>query len=190
MTLWLPRNDEQAREIKAKYPEVFSFSEIAQLFPQILGRELAWMVPSALVLAFLLLVYYYRSLSLAFLASTPFFSGIGLYFLVSAILKTPTTFISVIGLIMVFGFSLDYGIFATDLMRREETQPDNGIWSGLAIGTLSNIAGFMPLVFCHHPVLYSLGETLLCGTIGTFLGSIWGIPGFYAAWVRAREVKS
>ena len=179
LTLWLPNEVSETDKIKAKYPDVISFLDIAMLFPKIFASELSWMMPLSLGLAFLILIFYYRRLSLGLLAVTPFFSGLGLYLIMTFIFSWTTSFISVIGLIMVFGFSLDYGIFATDLMRRQKLRPDEGVWTALSVAGLVNMAGFLPLMVCSHPVLSSLGRTLFFGTIGTYLGSVWGIPGLY-----------
>lgn len=179
LTVWSPGSNRETELIKARYPEVISFVDIAMLFPKVFAQELKWMTPLSIGLAFLILVVYYRRLGLAALAVTPFFSGLGLYLLFAMILSWKTTFISVIGLIMVFGFSLDYGVFATDLMRRQRDRPDDGIWTALSVSTIVNVAGFFPLILCQHPVLKCLGQTLFLGTIGTFIGSIWGIPGLY-----------
>jgi hypothetical protein len=188
LTMWLPNEGTDVEKIKAKYPEVISFVDMAMLFPKIFAGELRWMMPLSLGLAFLLLVFYYRRLSLALLGVTPFFSGLGLYLIMTFLFSWKTSFISVIGLIMVFGFSLDYGIFATDLMRRQKLRPDEGVWTALSVAGLVNVAGFLPLMVCHHPVLSSLGRTLFFGTIGTYLGSVWGIPGLYR--FLDREPKS
>jgi hypothetical protein len=32
-------------------------------------------------------------------------------------------------------------------------------------------------MFCKHPVLLQLGQPLVLGTIGTYIGTVWGIPG-------------
>ena len=187
LTLWLPDSDEQVAKIKGQYPGVLSYLDMAMVFPRIFAQELTWMVPVSLVIAFLILVYYYRGFALASLAVTPFFSGLGLYLLMNFIFNWSMSFISVIGLVMVFGFSLDFGVFAVDLMKRTKEHPDEGIWTALTVAAVINGCGFMPLMFCHHPVLAHLGRTLFFGTIGTYVGSLWGIPGLYLFLDRKRK---
>ncbi len=92
--------------------------------------------------------------------------------------QLPLSFISLIGLLMVFGFSLDYGIFVVDLMRHRN-EGKFGVWSALGVCSFSAVAGFAPLVFAGHPVLNDLGQILLWGSVGTFIGTFWGIPGLY-----------
>jgi predicted exporter len=99
------------------------------------------------------------------------------------IMNLPVSFISLIGLLMVFGCSLDYGVFVMDfLLYRGEDKP--GVWSALSLCAFATIAGFAPLVFAKHPVLNDLGQALLWGTLGTYIGSLWGIPSVYQMFKR------
>lgn len=177
LSLWLPKTDAEAEKIKSRYSDAMSLKEVASIFPQTLARELKWMVPLAFALAVALLGFYYRRVSYTALSLVPFFSGLGLYALVAVALKLDVSFVSLIGLVMIFGFSIDYGIFATDLVRDQEHHSAAGVWTSLSLAALTNAAGFAPLLFCKHPVLTHLGQTLVYGTVGTYLGAIWGIPG-------------
>ena len=145
------------------------------------------MIPIALLSALLLLFFYYQSLAFTLLSLIPFFSGLGLFALAVMILHLPLSFISVIAIVMIFGLSFDYGIFATNLFVGMPGQSVEGVWTSLVLSALVSLGGFAPMIFCKHPVLIHLGEALTLGTIGTLLGAIWGIPGVYNLWQHFKK---
>ncbi len=76
---------------------------------------------------------------------------------------------------MIFGFSLDYGIFAANV-RDHDSEQGSEVRSALTLTTMMTLAGFLPLLFALHPAMRHLGQALVAGTIGTYLGSVSGIP--------------
>jgi predicted RND superfamily exporter protein len=92
--------------------------------------------------------------------------------------------ISVLGLLMVFGFSIDYGVFSTDLYQKNSealskmslNELEHSVFSTLSLAAFTNLVGFFPLVFTQHVVLHQLGYALFFGTVGTYIGTIWGVP--------------
>jgi hypothetical protein len=178
LTLWLPKTDAQEKLVRAQYPDAIAIREIVTQVPRTLSEELMWMAPLSIFLAGLLLFVYYRSWAYTLSALIPFFTGIGLVSLSVFIFRLDISFVTIIGLVMVFGFSIDYGIFATDVNRGLKGQSVEGVWTGLTFAILATCAGFFPLIFCKHPILLGLGQTLFVGGLGTYIGAIWGVPGF------------
>ena len=128
-------------------------------------------------------------LSLSLLLSLlilPFITGIGCFFIFAAVLGESVDLISIIGLLMVFGFSIDYGVFATDLYQKNTESLklmslknlENSVFSTLTMAAVTNLIGFLPLVFAKHVVLHQLGTALFFGTLGTYIGALWGVPYF------------
>lgn len=176
ISLWLPSSDDQERAIRERFPAAVSLKEMVMTFPRTLARELSWMGPLALLLAGGSLGLYYRNRRLVLAALIPFFTGLGLVALAVFALGLETSFISIVALIIVFGFSIDYGIFATDLGLRAQGWKPDGVWTAITFAAIATVSGFVPLLFCRHPVLAHLGQTLFLGAVGTYLGTIWGIP--------------
>ncbi|MGZ3723190.1 MAG: hypothetical protein ACXVA9_09680 [Bdellovibrionales bacterium] len=176
--LFFPKTDAETKTLRDQYPQVSTPREIFESFPRIFYSELLWMVPLAFAASFFFLYLHYLKIGWSLLAVVPFLTGLGLYSLMTLIFHLPISFISLIGLLMVFGCSLDYGVFVMDfLLFRKEDRP--GVWSALSLCAFATIAGFAPLVFAKHPVLNDLGQALLWGTLGTYIGSLWGIPSVY-----------
>ena len=171
LTIWFPKDKIQMQMVKERFLNSTSVLDLVSEFPKILAKELLWKVPLSFLLIVSVLFLYYRSITSAILATLPFLSGIGLFSVTAALLQLNVTFISLVGLLMVYGFSIDYGIFATDADEKNQH-----IWSSLLCAGLTTVTGFAPLLFAKHPVLVQLGQVLFIGTIGTFIGAFWGIP--------------
>lgn len=184
ISLFFPKGDEVGL-VKAHYPDATSLRELVERFPRTLGRELRWMGPLSFVVVWLVLFLYYRRVSLTLLAFVPFFTGAGLAAWASLLFGLPVSFVSLVGLVMLYGLSVDYGIFATDAARTVSADAVPGAWTAIAFAALATISGFLPLLFCKHQVLAQLGQVLTLGTLGTVLGAFWGVPAL-ASRFRAR----
>jgi hypothetical protein len=181
-----PAGDQHVAAIHERYPQATSPRELIQTFPKTFAKELAWMLPIAILGALLFLLIHYRSLGLSLLACVPFAAGVGGFAIMALPLQLPVTFVSLAGLLLVFGFSLDYGIFAVDYMR-DPSKERLGVWSALTICAVSTAAGFAPMAMGQHPVLHNLGHALLWGSIGTFIGTFWGVPAGYRLLFTSRK---
>ncbi|MBS1961833.1 MAG: hypothetical protein JST04_06430 [Bdellovibrionales bacterium] len=177
ISVWLPRDDAETALVKSRYPEALSLREVVEIFPRTLSDELRWMSPLSVLLATLLLFLYYRTPGRTLLALVPFFCAVGVYSIGVLAFGLHFSFISLIALLMIFGFSIDYGVFAVDVTLHPEGRSVNGVWTCLLFASVATGLGFVPLLVCRHPVLAHLGQTLTLGTIGTAIGTLWGIPG-------------
>lgn len=178
VSLLFPKEGAQVEALKKQFPGAHTPREMFEAFPRVFLFELGWMVPLALIAALAFLWRHFRSKQETFYAVVPFLAGLGCYGLTALVLSQPLSFISLIGLLMVFGFSLDYGIFVVDLLK-SRNEGAHGVWSALSVCSFSTLLGFAPLMFAEHPVLFDLGLTLFCGSLGTYLGTFWGIPKLY-----------
>ena len=174
ITMWFPKEG-QLKSIQDAFPGTQSLVEIANMFPKSLAHEIFWMAPVVFALSLILLVIYYRRASLVGLAFLPFLTGLGFYFIAYALFDWKISFVTLIGFIMIFGFSLDYGIFAANV---DDATTDHGaeVRSALTLTTTMTLAGFIPLLFAKHPAMKHLGEALVTGTIGTYLGAVSAVP--------------
>jgi hypothetical protein len=176
VSLWYTANDMQTAQVKAAFPGAVSLPEIVNLFPRLVGQEAVWMTVIGILLASLLLWNYYRDAYLVGLSLVPFFTGVGLFAWMAVLFQFEVGFVSLIALVMIFGLSLDYGIFAANLFTGRAGPSPEGVWTSVVLAATVTFLGFLPLAFCHHPVLVQLGQALVWGTLGTILGSMWGVP--------------
>jgi hypothetical protein len=179
ISIFMTTDPQQENALKNKFPEAHSLVESIKGFSESLENDLRWMIPAAFVLCTIVLFLYYRNFYYVLGAYVPFLSGLGLFFLMNFLKGGVLDLISVLGLLMVFGFSIDYGVFVTDIYafhQREDELPV--IYSVLGLAALTNVIGFFPLIFAKHPILHQLGFALFYGTIGTYLGTRWGLVKF------------
>lgn len=176
-------NAEQATLIRERFPQARSIAESVRGFSDALNSDLKWMIPLAFAVSLLVLAIYYRRAFFVFTSVLPFLSGMGLFSLAGIFFEANLNLISVLGLLMVFGFSIDYGVFATDtVFYGGHENEDRVVYSALGIAAMTNIIGFLPLLFARHPVLYQMGFALFFGTVGTYLGTVWGAKPLLEMW--------
>ncbi|UYL09603.1 MMPL family transporter [Bdellovibrio sp. SKB1291214] len=169
----------QKQLIKEKFPEAHSLVESIKGFSDSLEGDLKWMIPAALILSTIVLLIYYRNFYWVIAAYIPFMSGLGLFYIANFFKGGSLDLISVLGLLMVFGFSIDYGVFVTDFYAFKQPEEEfDIIQSVLGLAALTNVIGFFPMVFAKHPILHQLGFALFFGTVGTYLGTRWGLVKF------------
>jgi Protein export membrane protein len=176
LTLFFPSSPEELRSVKTNYPTATSLKEVVQFFPETLSAEMRWMVPAAMLLICGLLWIYYRRWELALISLVPFLTGVGFFVWLALLFHLDVSFVTLVGLVMLCGLSVDYGIFATDAARFPPNPATPGAWTAILFASLATLSGFVPLLLCRHQVLFQLGQVLSAGTFGTILGAFWGVP--------------
>jgi hypothetical protein len=179
VSLLFAKDKVEEQKIREHYPEAHSLVESVKGFSESMSMDLKWMIPLVFILCSLILGFYYRNIILILASYIPFLSGLGFFWLAKFIQKGSIDLISILGLLMVFGFSVDYGVFITDIFAfNQDRKRLKVVNSLLTLAALTNIIGFFPMVFAKHPVLHQLGFVLFFGTMGTFLGTRWGLEKF------------
>ncbi len=179
IALWFPKNEDDREKIKTAYPQATSLVELVNQFPQVLSRELLWMFPLSFLIIFIMLWVHYRRWGPALAALSPFAVGIGLVSWFT-LMGMPFSFVSLVGVTILLGLGVDYGIFAVDHAIEKSNDPqsvrDGELTSSLLFAALTTIAGYLPLIFCGHQVLAHLGQVLTLGSLGATLGAFWLVP--------------
>ena len=187
LSIWMPTGPDQERAIMETFPKTFSLLEVMQNFPKLLLAELKWMLPTAMVVILLTLLVYFRNPYLAVIAMVPFFCGMGTVFSSMWIMGLDINFIVIVSMLMLCGLSMDYGIFAVDRQRRPGDKSEQKITtSAMLLSAISTSSGMVPLVFCKHPVLVSLGVPMCTGILGALSGAFWAVPLLNKILVRKR----
>ncbi len=180
LSIFSTPDEQKAKLIQKEFPTAKSLTQGLKSFSVSLEKDLIWMMPAALLLTLLILSLYYKKPKAILTAMLPFFSGLGFYFLASTFIGFEIDLISILGLVMVFGFSIDYGVFSTDVHIHGGSDAEiKSVYSALTFAAVTNILGFLPMLFAGHPVLSRLGAALFYGTVGTYLGAIYGVYPLY-----------
>ncbi|MBF0316023.1 MAG: MMPL family transporter [Oligoflexia bacterium] len=177
LSLWYPTNNAETALVKKRFPNAFVLKEQIEIFPEILQKELLWMIPLTLVGVVLILVVMYRRVDTVVLSMLPFFTALGFLYWFYKCFHLPVTFINVVTFLIIYGASFDYGVFACDAISRSACEDyRKRTWSSVVLAAISTIFGFAPLMLCKHPVLLQIGQTATIGMLGTLIGTLWGIP--------------
>jgi predicted exporter len=145
------------------------FDQQALLHEIYTGYRNATLVVIALgsILVFAVLWLRYRDLRVAFAAFMPSvlvaFATFGLF----ALLGMSINLLGLIGLILVMGMGVDYGIFVVDSTR--DTEHLGATLASLLLSCLTTLLVFGVLAFSIHPALRSIGLTSGVGIVMAFL---------------------
>ncbi len=178
ISLWFTANKSEEREIKKNIDDVISLKETIVNFSKTLKNEIFFFTPITLVIIFLILLLRYRNLSKTLTCLIPFFFSISLYVISSFIFNLNISFMSLIGIFLVYGLSVDYGIFSVDGIYSNESNQKPGLKAALHLSWLTSIAGFLPLAFCEHNILKDLGIAISIGLVGIYYSTFYIIPSF------------
>lgn len=177
LTLWFPKSGTEKTQVQSAFPQARSLGELVAVFPKLLTQELKWMFPISAFLIVFVLMLYYRNIAHALLALFPFLCGMGLILTAIVLFHLPLSFMTLIALIMVMGFSVDCAVFAID-SRLGKLEDSKATASSIAYASAASLIGFFPLLLCSHGILFQLGMSLCLGLLGTAIGAFGGIPGF------------
>jgi len=175
LTIWKASNDGDVQLVKNSFPNVMALHDSAKKISNSFAYDLKIIVPVALLLVLLFLYYYYRSMKFTFLALVPFMTA-SLFVIYSfLLLRYEVTFISFVALLMICGMSIDYGIFAVDVLNRRSDHRTR-IANALMFSGISTIIGCAPMLIAKHQILFQFGLVLTVGVIGTVVGTFYVIP--------------
>ncbi|MEM7646835.1 MAG: hypothetical protein AAF203_08000, partial [Pseudomonadota bacterium] len=165
VTLVRTQNTEQKQDLLKEYPSSFSLSRITEDLPKKLRSEIFLFFLLCLASATLLLFLFFRGSF--YLALLPFIGSLAVILPVFAFSNHPLSLMNFVAGLILLGLTLDYGIFCTAsiLGLAGEKSP----MTAIKLSVLTSVAGFLPLAFCKHPVLFDLGSTIGLGLLGAYI---------------------
>jgi|GEM_PF-5138394 len=175
LSTFFPSKAGQENEIREAIAGTFSVRDLIALFPARIKKEMQWMIPFILLLNLGIVWLSYRSWKVTLAVFIPF--TLGAAFAVPALAFSPSGFgfVSLVGMLMVFGTATDFGVFCANYYINSQLTK-RGIWTALLISGLVSILGFLPLLLADHVVLRQLGEPLVLGSLGTLIGTFFVQP--------------
>ncbi|MCX5698234.1 MAG: MMPL family transporter [Candidatus Omnitrophica bacterium] len=167
--------------IKNAYPGTFLVSRknFSRQISQALSGEFFFLaflaIFSTLGLTFLLL----KNLRLTILAMIPVATALALIAGVTHLAGLALNIPSVIAAMVVVGIVSDYGMFMVYYCKyRYQT----GTIIAVTLAAVTTLIGAGVLLFAQHPVLFSIGITLVTGVLSGYLSSLLIIPALYRLW--------
>jgi predicted exporter len=153
----------------AELPGVRFFDQ-QRFFRDVYGEyreRIVAVVISGCFAVFALLLLRYRALRPALAAALPSLLVAFLLVALAAALRVPIHILHLIGLILVMGMGVDYGIFVWDTAESDEAVGTT--MQSLLLSALTTIFVFGVLGFSAHPVLNAIGRTAAVGIALAFL---------------------
>lgn len=154
---------------------------------EVIFSELKTFIGITLISIFVLLLLRYKSITLSFSCLIPFLFSLGILGIYFYTTNSPVTFMSLVGILLLYGLSVDYGIFSTDFYSEENNKNiERDLNSSLLLSWCSSFIGFFPLIFCKHNVLNDLGTVVIIGLFGILYSTFFVLPSF----VRKRDIHA
>jgi len=170
-------------EVSDRHPGTFVVSGNAfsrALFRSI-SSEIIYLFGVAAILVPLLAGLLLRNLRLTALALVPVVTGViailGMIPALGLSLDAP----SLISAMVVVGLCIDYGIFMVyECHYRLET----GTLTAVTLSALTTLIGAGALLFARHPLLFSVGLTMVTGVLAGYVSSMLVLPSLYHRFVE------
>jgi uncharacterized protein len=168
-------------KIKDDFPGTFLVSRknFSQQVSQALSGEFLFLgllaIISIIGLTFLLL----KDLRLTTLAMVPVATALALITGVTHLLGLSLNIPSVIAAMVVVGIVSDYGMFMVYYCKYRYQA---GTIVAVTLAAVTTLIGAGALIFAQHPVLFSIGVTLVTGVLSGYLSSLLIIPVAYRLW--------
>ena len=133
-----------------------------------------------MALTFLLL----RDIRLSAIALVPVITSIIMIVGIIPLAGLAVNMSCIIASMIVVSLVSDYGMFvAYDCKHRFQT----GTYRAVTFAALTTLIGAGALLVAHHPMLFSVGVTLVAGVLSGYLSSIIVIPPLYRMWIPEKN---
>lgn len=124
---------------------------------------------------FILILLFLRKPIDILLSLLPVVTSISFVFLMLNLLSIEVSAIILITLIIILGLSLDYGVF---ISSADSADNRKSVIIAATFSALTSLMGAGALIFAAHPVMFSIGITLVSGIISAYLSAVFCIPAF------------
>ncbi len=172
--------------ISSRYPKTFlvSVNTFSRMLSQSVSSEVIFLsgITALLILALTCLLL--RNIRLTLLALIPVITGILLILGIMPAIGLSLNAPCVIAGIIVIGLCIDYGIFMVYTCRYNLK---TGTRMAVSLSALTTIIGAGALLFAMHPVLFSIGITLVIGVTGGYISALLVIPSLHRLTVKKAQ---
>jgi predicted exporter len=168
------------------YPGSFVVSRknFSRMVSRALSGELIFLACLAVFLTVALTFLLLKDMRLSVLALVPVLTSLvmiaGIIPLAGLALNMP----SIIASMVVVGIVSDYGMFVVYYCKNKF---NTGTYTAVTLAAVTTLIGAGVLLFAKHPVLFSIGVTLVTGVLSGYISSLIIIPQLYKRWIPVRR---
>jgi predicted exporter len=151
--------------------------------------EVKFLVPVALLFNIVLTWLFFRNVREMIIALVPLFTGIIWLAGFMVLLHIPLDVVNIIGIVVVSGVIVDYGIGVT---YEYQFRLKIGTIMAVSLSAVTTILGSGVLLFARHPVMFSIGVGMTVSVFTGYLTSILVVPSLCDMFVKEhrREARS
>lgn len=146
--------------------------------------EVKFLVPVALLLNVVLTWFFFRNIRETIIALVPLFTGIIWLAGFMVLLHIPLDVVNIIGIVIVTGVIVDYGIGVT---YEYQYNLKIGTIMAVSLSAVTTILGSGVLLFAKHPVMFSIGVGMTVSVFIGYLTSIFVVPSLCDMFVKTRR---
>lgn len=174
--------------ISSRYPKTFvvSVNTFSRMLSQSISSEVIFLSGITALLILVLTCLLLRNIRLTLLALIPVITGIILILGVMPVLGLSLNAPCVIAGIIVIGLCIDYGIF---MVYTCAYNLKTGTRMAVSLSAITTVVGAGALLFALHPVLFSIGITLVIGVLGGYISALLVIPSLYRLTAKSPPLK-
>ncbi|MCK4401176.1 hypothetical protein KAW08_02580 [bacterium] len=178
---FFPDKDKYVKALSAvssRYPNTFLVSRNAfsYMLSKAISSEVIFLSGIAGLLILILTCLLLRNIRLTALALVPVITGITLILGIMSVIGLSLNAPCVIAAIIVIGLCIDYGIF---MVYTCAYNLKTGTRMAVSLSALTTVIGAGALLFAMHPVLFSIGITLVIGVTGGYVSALLVIPSLH-----------
>jgi predicted exporter len=165
------------------YPGAFVVSRksLSHSISTSIANEVLFLSVIAAVLILILTFLLLKNFKLTLISLVSVASAIIAVTGVFSIFNLPMNAAALIASMVVVGLCIDYGVFMLySYQHTLQTGTVKAVW----VSAATTLIGASSLLFASHPVLFSIGLTLVSGLLAGFVASQFIVPALYRVWIQ------
>ncbi len=172
--------------ISNEYPGAFIVSRknFSRTVSHALGTELIFLSLLAVFFTAILTFFLLKDIRLSVIALVPVVTSIIMIAGVIRLAGLAVNMFSIIASMIVVGIVSDYGMFVAYYCKNKF---QTGTYQAVTFAAATTLIGAGALLFARHPLLFSVGVTLLTGVLSGYLSSVIVIPPLYRLWIPEKD---
>ena len=172
--------------VSGAHPDTFIVSRkaVSKQVSAFTFGEVKFLVPVALLLNVVLTWLFFRNIRETVIALVPLFTGILWLAGFMVLLHIPLDVVNIIGIVIVSGVIVDYGIGVT---YEYQYNLKIGTVMAVSLSAITTILGSGVLLFARHPVMFSIGVGMTVSVFTGYLTSILVVPALCDLFVKSRR---
>ena len=169
--------------ISSHYPGTFLVSRkvLSRMLSKSVSSEIILLSGIAAIMIPLLTGLLLKDIRMTSLALIPVITGITAVMGIIQIFGLSLNAPSLIAAMVVLGLCIDYGIFMVYTCSHNLKTSTR---MAVSLSAITTLIGAGVLLFANHPVLFSIGATIVSGVLFGYIASIIVIPSFYRLWIE------